>query len=139
MTFGALSCSNEAEISRSIRDLVRERKAEYIRLADATSFNWDQVYLFGPYVSRSQVCGTLKLQAEECARQVTVESTDDGDMSIAFLAQGQLVRYARHTRKNGDFTPVPQGQPLSPNAAVFRVVRDEVAGHERIWLKLVPR
>lgn len=128
-TLGAVSimaagCSDDARVSKAIGKLVDERKSETIRLADATSFAWDQVYLFGPYATRRHVCTTLGIQEAYCERQIPFESHDDGDMSIAFLANGRLVYYARHSRANGDFTPVPAGQPLSRDRAVFRMLRD---------------
>ncbi|TXF96908.1 hypothetical protein [Massilia arenae] len=129
LTLGAVSimaagCSDDARVSKAIGKLVDERESETIRLAEATSFAWDQVYLFGPYTARRHVCTTLGIQEEHCERQIPFESQDDGDMSIAFLAEGRLVYYARHSRANGDFTPVPAGQPLSRDRAVFRSLRD---------------
>ena len=116
----AAGCSGDARVSKAIGRLVDERKSETIRLADATSFEWDQVYLFGPYRARRDVCTTLGIQEKDCERQIRFESQDDGEMSIAFLANGRLVHYVRHSRANGDFTPVPAAQPLSRDHAVFR-------------------
>lgn len=133
-----LACSKDLEVSASIRELIREQGTETIRLADATRFEWDRAYLFDPYTPRSTVCDTLSIQAKYCDRSIPFESQDDGDMSIAFLAHGRLVHYARHRRANGDFTPAPAGQPLSPTTAVFRVVREDPSGrYDRV--KLIPR
>lgn len=74
------------------------------------------------------MCATLRIRAGDCARLVPFASTDDGEMAIAFLARGDLVHLARHVRSNGDFTPVPPGQPLSPDRAVFRLVGAPGAG-----------
>lgn len=52
---------------------------------------------------------------------VPFASSDDAEMSIAFLARGKLVHFTRHVRSNGDFTPVPAEQPLSKDQAVFRL------------------
>lgn len=116
----AAGCSSDANVSGAIGKLIDEGKSETIRLADATRFDWDQVYLFDPYAARRDVCATLRIQEEQCKRQIPFESQDDGDMSIAFLANGRLVHYARHSRANGDFTPVPAQQPISRDRAVFR-------------------
>ncbi|CDG85376.1 hypothetical protein GJA_4772 [Janthinobacterium agaricidamnosum NBRC 102515 = DSM 9628] len=58
-------------------------------------------------------------------------------MSLAFLARGRLVHYARHDRKNGDFTPLPARQPIPVTSAVFRVVRKGVASDLPAWRTLV--
>ena len=115
----AAGCADTG-VSKAIGKLVDERKSDTIRLADATSFEWDQVYLFGPYAARRDICATLRIGEADCARQVPFESQDDGDMSIAFMDKGRLVHYARHSRANGDFTPVPGAQPISRERAVFR-------------------
>lgn len=93
-----------------------------LRLADAVSGKWDQVYVFGPYVQRSTVCGTLGVAANQCERIVPFESSDDGEMSLAFVADRQVVRYFRHNSKNGDFSPVATGLPVLRAKAVFRIV-----------------
>lgn len=116
-----LACSNAPDVSKAIGKLIDERTSDTIRLVDATPFAWDQVYLFGPYAPRQTVCSTLRIQESDCERLVPFASSDDVEMSIAFLARGELVHYTRHVRSNGDFTPVPAGQPLSRDQAVFRV------------------
>lgn len=117
-----VACSNAPDVSQAIGKRIEERRSDTIRLADATSFAWDQVYLFGPYTPRQDVCSTLRIQASDCERLVSFESSDDGEMSLAFLARGELVHFTRHVRSNGDFTPVPAEQPLSRDQAVFRVL-----------------
>ncbi|SFD21415.1 hypothetical protein [Massilia yuzhufengensis] len=131
------ACSRGSGISPAIRELVRESKTGTMQLADATPFTWDQVYLFDPYTPRSEVCRALRIQADECVRLVPFESTDDGEMSIAFLQHGQLIHYTAHSRSNGDFAPAPAAQPLSAKSAVFRIVREETAGERRFLLRLV--
>jgi len=126
LAVSSTACTADPQVSTAIRGLIEDRQADTIRLADATRFAWDGAYLFGPYAPRAQVCATLRIPDADCARLVPFESVDDGEMSIAFLAQGRLVHYARHRRANGDFTPVPTG-PLAPDGAVFRVVGDAAA------------
>jgi len=120
----AAGCSTGANVSDAIGKLVDEGKSETIRLVDATRFDWDQVYLFGPYTARRDVFATLRIGEQQCERQIPFESQDDGDMSIAFLTNGRPVHYARHSRANGDFTPVPAQQPIARDRAVFRKSRE---------------
>lgn len=134
----SVACSKHPEVSKSIREMIFERKMKTIRLVDATEFTWDQAYLFNPYTSRPEMCNKLRIQEKFCDRWIPFESEDDGEMSIAFLKGGRLVHYARHRRGNGDFTPVPSG-PLSPETAVFNVVRDGVVNAPEPWIKLALR
>jgi hypothetical protein len=131
------ACSDASTVSRSIGKLVREQGAKELRLAEVTDFQWEQVYLFGPYAPRTSVCNTLGVQAKYCERVVPFESTDDGEMSLAFLAEGRVVRYVPHSRWNGDFTPVPTAQPLARANAIFRVVQDGAATDGKPWLRLL--
>ena len=135
LVLGTTACSDDADVSRAIGVLVRERQVETVVLSDATRFAWDEVYLFKPYTPRSRVCSTLGIRTADCVRTIAFESRDDGEMSFAFLHRGRLVRYLRHGRGNGDFTPVPTRQPLSPATAVFRVVTEDADG--RTWFRLV--
>lgn len=139
MTFpvAIVAFSNAFAVSGEIGELIRERKTADIRLADATRFEWDEVYLFSPYTSRSDVCETLHIQIRHCDRHVHFESWDDGEMSLAFVNRGRLVHYARHSRRNGDFIPVPSRQPLAVAAAVFRLVPEGVSKDQQTSFKLV--
>lgn len=122
MSILVAACSDAPDVSKAIGKLIEQRESKTIRLAEATRFAWDQVYLFGPYTPRQDVCSTLRIPDNDCERLVPFESSDDGEMSIAFLAQGEFVHFTRHVRSNGDFTPVPAEQPLSSDQAVFRVL-----------------
>lgn len=127
-------CGKPHPVSDAIGKQAMQPDAQTVRLADATTFAWDQVYLFGPYTGRPAVCETLKIEASHCAQQIAFESGDDSEMSLAFLSQGKLVQYVPHLRKHGDFTPVPDlaGQPINAGDAVFRVVRKSAAGRRLV-------
>jgi len=133
------ACSDASDTSEAIERLVRTDKPATLRLADATRFEWDQVFIFAPYTTRARACGVLGVQAEACERTVPFESMDDGEMSLAFMAQGRVVRYVRHSRANGDFVPVPAVQPLSRDEAVFRIVPFETMANGRTLIRLVKK
>lgn len=136
VSMASVGCSHRADVSNALRELVVERRMTTIRLADATRFKWDEAYFFGPYTPRAQVCTTLRIQEKSCERAIPFESEDDGEMTIAFLSGGRLVHYAWHRVRNGDFSPVP-AHPLTPQTAVFGVVRDDVTHAPQPWLRLV--
>jgi hypothetical protein len=116
---------------------IRDRGAKRIVLSELTTFAWDEVYLFGPYFPRSEVCKALKLSVDDCNRRITAESTDDGEMLIAFRERGALVHSEMHMRWHGDFTPVPERQPIAKKNAVFKVVPAGQGASGGFWLKLV--
>ncbi|MCC2963136.1 hypothetical protein LK540_22125 [Massilia sp. IC2-278] len=135
----AAACSDASDTSEAIGRLIRTDKPAELRLADATRFAWDRVFIFEPYTSRARACGVLGVKDGDCERIVPFESMDDGEMSLAFLAQGRVVRYVRHSRANGDFVPVPANQPLARDDAVFRIVPFETLANGRTLLRLVKK
>jgi len=106
-------CSDAGSVSKSIGEVVRGQKLQELRLASVTHFQWDKVYLFQPYTPRPEVCKGLGVQANDCERVVPHASIDDGVMSLAFRSGSRVVRHELHARSNGDFTPIPSGQPIS--------------------------
>lgn len=134
LIFALAGCAKLHPVGEAIGKQANASDAQTVRLADATTFAWDQVYLFGPYTGRSTVCEALTIEAGNCTQQITFESSDDSEMSLAFLSQGKLVQYVPHLRKHGDFTPVPDpaGQPIKAGDAVFRVVRKSAAGRRLV-------
>ena len=138
MALLASACSSvDDRVSAAIGRAVRDQQMKEIRIAALTDFAWEKVYLFGPYAPRAQVCEVLGVEARQCERVVPFEAMDDGIMSLAFVSGTQVVRYARHSRLNGDFTPVASRQPIPASEAVFKVVPSGLAQDGRPWLKLV--
>jgi hypothetical protein len=95
------------------------------------------VYFFGPYMPRSKICEALAVQPKYCERVVPFESADDSEMTLAFVEGSRVVHCARHLRWNGDFTPLPQRQPIPAEKAIFRVVPSGMASDGTVWLRLV--
>ena len=124
-------------VSWALKKEVRDRGATRIVLSQLTSFGWDQLYLFGPYSPKSEVCAELKVAAADCDRKVRDDSTDDGEMLLVFRRAGEVVHVELHYRWHGDFTPVPVAQPISRERAVFRVQQEGQTASGGPWLKLV--
>jgi hypothetical protein len=133
----ASGCSPvDQEVSSAIGAAVRENSAQELRLVAITDFDWDKLYLFDPYTPRSDVCNILQVQAKYCERVVPFESTDDGTMTMAFVSGTRVVRYSKHKRSNGDFTPSPKQQPIPSAKAVFRVSPSGTSQDGKPWLRL---
>lgn len=124
-------------VSWQLKREVRDKSAKRVVLSQVTSFEWDEVYIFGPYSPRSYVCKTLKLTAEDCNRKITAESIDEGEIFFAFQERGVLVHSEIHVRWHGDFAPVPERQPIARRSAVFKVIPDGQGASGGSWLKLV--
>lgn len=120
-------------LKRELRDLHAQR----VVLSQLTSFAWDEVFLFGPYFPKADVCSVLAIPVSQCEGSVAVESADDGEMTLAFRKSGALVHTELHYRWHGDFTPTPMSQPIARSKANFRVLPEGRGASGGVWLKLV--
>jgi hypothetical protein len=106
-------------------------------MTTVTNFEWDKMYLFGPYMPRTEICKILSVEVKNCEGVVPFESVDDGVMSIAFTSGTRVVRYSRHIRWNGDFAPIPTKQPILAPQAIFHVRPTGESNNGKPWLRLV--
>lgn len=125
------------DVGWALKKELRDKKAGQIELTELTDFEWDELYLFGPYQPTHEVCRRLKLSPADCETTITSESTDDGEMLMVFRLAGKVVHTEMHSRFHGDFTPVPE-EPFITSSAVFSVsVRGKSSSGEN-WLILRP-
>lgn len=113
------------EVSWALKRELRDKRATQVELAKLTKFEWDELYLFGPYFPSSDVCKSLELSALECKSAITVASTDDGEMLLVFRLKKKIVHTEIHLRGYGDFVPALSEkslrQPFTPQTAIFFV------------------
>jgi len=120
---GLAACYRGKDISESLDKAVLIPHAGEVRLADLTRFDWDSLYLFGGYTARENICKTIQLEIDECARQIPFEWVAESNAALLFLSKGDLVHAEQHAYSKGEFKPLPESQPLTPTTAVFRIVR----------------
>lgn len=125
------------EVGWALKKELRDKKATRVELAKITKFEWDELFLFGPYHPTSEVCKRLALSPGDCKSEITAESTDDGEMLMVFRLKGKVVHSEMHIRWHGDFTPVPD-EPFTPQTAVFSVSVEGKGALGEDWLKLRP-
>lgn len=123
------------EVGRALKRELRDKQSKEIAIAKLTKFEWDELFLFGPYTPTSEVCKVLTISQTDCASLIKSESTDDGEMLMVFRQNGKIVHTEMHIRWHGDFTPVPT-EPLTPASAIFTVSVDGKGASGGDWLKL---
>ena len=123
-------------VGKSVRKEVRDLQQAEIDLKKIVPFYWDALHLYGPYTPREMICNDLGIPKDDCRRQITEESIDDGEMFLVFQRSGEIIHQEMHLRFNGDFAPVDFVQPVTPDKAVFDVKEDGVAANGEPWLKL---
>jgi hypothetical protein len=78
-------------VGKAVRHEVREKRQQEIDLARVVPFEWDELFLFGPYTPRGEVCKELQLNKAECLISVKSESTDDGVMFLVLRHKDKIM------------------------------------------------
>lgn len=125
------------DVGWALKKEIRDKQSTKVEVAKLTSFEWDELFLFGPYQPTNEICTRLELSALECEAIITAESTDDGEMLMVFRLQKKVVHTEMHLGLHGDFTPVPN-EPFTPRTAIFSVTAQGKTASGRDWLKLLP-
>ncbi len=128
---------SSGKVGWALKRELRDKHAPKVSIAKLTKFQWDELFIFGPYEPTSEVCRGLNLTSTECKATITSESTDDGQMLMVFRNNGKVVHTEMHIRWHGDFTPVTD-KPFTPATAVFKVVVDGKGSLGQDWLCLRP-
>jgi hypothetical protein len=120
----------------SICRAVKSRPADPIKLADVAAFDWDKVYILGPYTNSQDTTKLLGFEWKGVHRTGIVHS--DGFEVLVFVKSGQVVEWLRHPRGCGDFEyskERKQNFVLSRNEALFSVSEEDYGGP---WLVVRP-
>lgn len=125
------------DVGWALKKEIRDKHSARVEVAKLTDFEWDELFLFGPYQPTNEICKRLELSALECEAVITAESTDDGEMLMVFRLQKKVVYTEMHIRFHGDFTPAPN-EPFTPQTAIFSVTVEGKSASGRDWLKLRP-
>jgi hypothetical protein len=127
------SCSNN-DFSSALTKAVEAGRGATIAFRDLTSFEWDTVYVYGPYQSLEQINKkhgtTLKASSLYGSDWVP-----EGDCLYIFTLHGKAVQSAFHPRYLGSCVDIVDPGLYSKEAAVFEV-EVKVAGSHPIlkWI-----
>jgi hypothetical protein len=110
------------DVSTSLQREIREKKLEAINLAELTNFSWTEMFAFGPYRDRDDICPILGLSGFRCW-WVVPAMVDEGHYFLAFRDGSEIAHYEHHRRRNGDFYGSGQPQPVRREDAQFVVVK----------------
>lgn len=131
--------AKSGKVGWALKKELRDKHSREIAIANFTKFQWDELFLFGPYESTRNVCKRLDLSQEDCTSTIKSTSTDDGEMLMIFRQKGNVVHSEMHFLLHGDFTPTSD-EALTPESAVFTVSIDgkSVLGQDRLKLQQKP-
>lgn len=133
------SCSafepSAGKVGARIGEAIREMKAQEVDIASMTDFAWDELFLFGPYEDRSNICASLGLHGAECDHTAP-EYIDEGAFLMVFRLDGKIIHVENHRRYFGDFSRSGVPQPILRSAAKFSSRQGDTTTDGRPWYYL---
>jgi hypothetical protein len=103
------------------------RRSGELNLNKATDFEWDSVYIFGPYTGRESVCGKLSAIWSECDPIVPAYVAESGYLFV-FTNGGPVVKHEWHLAWNGTFCEKVLGVSIASKDAMFNSSPDYKTG-----------
>lgn len=92
-------------------------------MSDVTNFTWDELFIFGPYTPADEIEKALGFSWPP-AKKSGIEYNDTFCL-LVFSHKNEVVLYCEYPRHEGDFSSISSTNAITPNAAVFSVVREE--------------
>jgi hypothetical protein len=121
------------EFRNSLCQAVHAKPASSIKLSNLTKFEWEKVYIFGPYTPKEKVESDLGFKWN--GFNETGISSDDSTNLLLFLSKDNGVKWAKIPRNCGDFEISSDKNVITRNNDEF-VVTEENRGEP--WLILKP-
>ncbi|MCX8494300.1 MAG: hypothetical protein ORN23_08745 [Chthoniobacterales bacterium] len=116
-----VGCSRPAEpdglVLSTLNDDIRAEKT--ISLQAYTTFNWDRVYIFQPYIPESVI-------REDTGTDIKFPHSDsEGHCLLLFTRQGQAPKAIEVQRIRADFSRLYRKEGYSRDEAIFNVIVDK--------------
>ena len=109
----------EPSWASSLQKAIKKNPEQAISLADHAQFDWDTVYIFGPYTDRGLV--DKELGAGTWAELGTEIELSDNVVLFVFREGQEVVENHDFRRSHGDFTTCLAAAGLTRQAARFAV------------------
>jgi hypothetical protein len=89
-----------------------------------SGFAWDEMFVFGPYSPRGEICRTLKLSGSQCSA-AGIKDVDEGDFLLMFMQHGAVSETLTFPRTIADFDESGRclAKAIGRDVAVFTVER----------------
>ena len=99
-----------------------------LRMADATPFAWERLYVFAPYTPAEEIQRELGFAWPE-ARRTGIEERD-GVTLLVFVKDRRVVKHLAFPRNLGDFSMIRKPGGFTPEEAVFAIAPE---GKDPTW------
>jgi hypothetical protein len=119
--FALVGCRRHSSVIDSIRHQLLNG-ATQVDIGQSGDFAWDEMFVFGPYYPKDEICRTLKLSASQCST-TGIKDVDEGEFLLVFMQHDTVSETESFPRKIADFDESErcQAKRIRRDAAVFTV------------------
>jgi hypothetical protein len=96
-----LGCDRNKGVTHGIDTQVRAG-ATAVNLTQVADFDWDRLFVFGPYSYPEGMCKDLGFSSRECSA-AALKDVDEGDFLLVFLTDGTITHRETFSRLKGNF------------------------------------
>jgi len=114
-------CHKKTAVSGSIGKLL-QTGASQVDMRRVANFAWDDMFVFGPYTSKDQICRTLKHSGSQCSYE-GIRDVNELESLMVFLHGASETRIESLSRSVADFDDSCLKKNLKRDAAVLSVER----------------
>jgi hypothetical protein len=119
-----LGCSDSTDFSHRLTAEVRKGPGTIIRFADLTDFDWETVYIYGPYHPLDEINGK---HGTSLKGEYGFDHVPEGDCLYVFQSDGQTIQATYHPRFRGSC--IDMGKMYDRANAVFKVQKEGPGSH----------
>jgi hypothetical protein len=121
LSLACVGCTNRSSVTEQVSKQLSSGTAQ-VDLSGIGEFEWDNMFVFGPYTPRDESCKTLKLPFSQCFA-AGVRDVDEGEFLLVFMHDGKASRVEYLPRYVGNFDEACLANAISKSKAQFTVER----------------
>ena len=120
-----VGCRRHSTVIDNITHQLRHG-ATQVDIGHSGDFAWDEMFVFGPYSGKDQICRTLKLSASQCSA-AGIKNVDEGEFLLVFTQHGAISETLIFPRTIADFDESGRclAKAVGKDLAIFSVERKE--------------
>jgi hypothetical protein len=116
-----LGCNKSKSVTQAIDTQIRAG-ATVVNPAQLAHFDWDRLFVFGPYSYPESMCKDLGFSSRECST-AALKDVDEGDFLLVFLKDRTICHRETFSRLNGNFDKSCLETAIPRAAARFAIDR----------------
>jgi hypothetical protein len=121
-----LGCNRNKGATHRIDTQVRAGATE-VNLEQLADFDWDTLFVFGPYTYPEGMCKDIGFSSRECSA-ASLKDVDEGDFLLVFLKDRTITDRETFSRVKGNFDHGCLGKSIPRADARFTIDRREGGG-----------